>query len=47
MLEYKINVESLKEMLSDLGIKANVYLQENGYCEVSTEENTYLITEEI
>ena len=47
MLEYKIDVESLKEMLSDLGIKANVYLQENGYCEVGTEETTYLITKEI
>ena len=46
-MEYKIDIEGLKEMLSDLGIKANVHSQENGYCEVITEKTTYLITEEI
>ena len=46
-MEYKIDIESLKEMLEDLGIKAEIYIQKNGYCEVSTEETTYLITEEI
>ena len=46
-MKYKIDIESLKEMLEDLGIKTEVYIQENGYCEVSTEKTTYLITEEI
>ena len=45
-MNYKIDFESLKEMLADFGIEADITLTADGYCEVITETTTYLITEE-
>mgnify|MGYP003594429530 FL=1 len=46
MVNYKIDFKALQEMLEDFGIEAEIKLTADGYCEVITEEITYLITEE-
>ena len=45
-MKYKIDKESLENMLYELGIEDfRVMLSDDGYCEVVTENYTYLITE--
>lgn len=43
---YIVDREALKEFLEDMGIVAKVEVAENGYTEIITEDNTYLITKE-
>ena len=45
-MNYKIDKESLENMLYELGLENfEVKLSADGYCEVVTEDFTYLITE--
>lgn len=42
-----IDTDALEEMLRDFGIDANIISSSNGYCEVETNDYTYLLTKEL